>query len=1195
MTGTVRVGIASATTTLWFDGSSGWEVPYRNGIQARYGEELALEIQLVTRGSPSEIRSQLVQLRSLVRTIDRGGGTFLVDDGSAVETYAVRSAQLQDVSERLPLWPAGFAEVRLLLACDAESVSSTATTLLERRVTQTGEPVVVDPEGPAQLGIRVRPDSKPLPPALEAYVFDGEYSRDDLVISFDTSALQGDIYTYRGQYTAAAPEVDIYAEVSDNVGAPNLAITAVRLIPPYERLLAMPQPPGALAGDWQSGDIFIVWSSTLSSDWQNNGGVIQVKQLTGDTTTVPIPPSKLVIALRQATFLKVIRGHVRNRLVSYPSSGGISISATETLPPAPSGYTYLLLGYTDAGYAMYAYDWEAFAIKCVEYQYGARPRMSGFSSTGYALHGTGEEHYRPVYFEEWTGASQNLTFEYATYLGDKPKDFAWIDIWLSYECAVLAIPTALFSSITAGTYRVAVAAFRASEPVALVHYEDYVYIQPGHRVRVEFDSRSPDLTHKVYLQRVGLTQWYSTSASPPGITLSSVGTAENLPNVPKTGIRKTISVSIYPEGVQYPRQQRSASYVSGGRKLVPIGRFSLHPNQTYTVTVEKRDPALLRLWALPRPRALSAGAYVIRSALLEAVRENGRPIFRATDNASISADINVGHSYIMPWLMLRLASYAQSPQAVLATDWNGSGFPRGSTTASPLRKRYPGLGVPLIAVNLSSSKVPIAYYNEGDYSSQLASGRTIHALVFLHNPGTSSVTCTIYLDNASNTSNTVSTTITLSGGEYTIQPISLTLTSAANHVAVAVTGTSGALIYANVLWTSAPLQEPFGRRSFYRDTWYYVQPAYPEAGPRLFGWNVHQLYIYSTYGSYCTSPGPHIGRNITGSSANGTYISTSDPAYFVVAGQPYTISMVLEGTIPSGYTVTARFLYPGGAVSHSSTTMSSYTFTPTSDGWCQLELIIVKNSSSSISICALFRNLSRGTTVGNLRTLTAMPAETATLSIAWRDSSSSWALALRAVWQDAVVSGKFGEIPLASGSPLELWFGSGTIEVRRAGSTLVSVTRPSTIPSTILVGYDGTTLTLRVGSPGSWITGSATASLPEVTGAVTLSGADMGGEFGVRWLALVNGPSEAFLSGTPSKLGYDDAYPAVLEETSYTYWYADEPYYVYRPGGLVLGVQRGVLEVNGKATLVLFPVTSLEERTIVDRSFAVDVLAYDRR
>jgi len=86
------------------------------------------------------------------------------------------------------------------------------------------------------------------------------------------------------------------------------------------------------------------------------------------------------------------------------------------------------------------------------------------------------------------------------------------------------------------------------------------------------------------------------------------------------------------------------------------------------------------------------------------------------------------------------------------------------------------------------------------------------------------------------------------------------------------------------------------------------------------------------------------------------------------------------------------------------------------------------------------------------------------------------------------------------------------------------------------------------------------------------------------------------LAGTHTALGSNDgAYGAFVNESSYAYWCAEEPYYVYRPGNIVLGAQRGVLEVSGKCTLVVFPISSIETRDILDRSFVLDVLGYEKR
>jgi hypothetical protein len=135
-----------------------------------------------------------------------------------------------------------------------------------------------------------------------------------------------------------------------------------------------------------------------------------------------------------------------------------------------------------------------------------------------------------------------------------------------------------------------------------------------------------------------------------------------------------------------------------------------------------------------------------------------------------------------------------------------------------------------------------------------------------------------------------------------------------------------------------------------------------------------------------------------------------------------------------------------------------------------------------------------------------------------------------------------------------------------------------------------------IGTPGSWSSVSTSVSLPNVQGMVELDGTQTRGEWGVRWLGLVVGPSSAMLAGSPTNLGSNDgAYSTFRNESTYSYWWAEDPSYVYRPGNIVLGAQRGVLEVSGKCTLVVFPISSIETRDILDRAFVLDVLGYEKR
>jgi hypothetical protein len=1172
MTGTVRVGIASATTTLWFDGSAGWEVPYRNGIQARYGEELALEIQLVTRGSPSEIRSQLVQLRSLVRTIDRGGGTFLVDDGSAVETYAVRSAQLQDVSERLPLWPAGFAEVRLLLTCDAESVSSTPRTLLEQFVTGTGQPVVVDPGGPAVLGLRVAPYNEPLPSAIEAYAIDGQYTAGDLVVPLSEQQYDDGTYTYSGIYTPPAPEVDVYAEVSGPVAAPVLAVTGAQAIPPYRRLVALTEPPATIVGDWQENDVFIVVSKRRRQPgWTHDGGLVHAQQLSSATSSLPLPPSHMVIGLRGATLLGVLYRRSWETQNTWPSNGVLTHSITVTLPSLPSGYQYVV-------FALWGGSWHVVNTGGIVNPWGIpNVTVSGLRQTGYSLVWA----YQP--FTELIGTSSSITFSWRAELKEKPDTFVYIAKSISADIAVCAVPSSLFSTLAAGDYRVAIVGYQGSEPVTVVHYERFVRVTSGYRLRVDFDSRDPALTYKVFIQRVGTTQWYSTSASPPSVTLSAPGTAESLPSVVGSGIRETIAVATKPMGVEYPLQEQSAAYVAGGRKLVPVGRLSFHSGEQYTVRVTSRHP-VYRLWALPRPRVAVAGAYVIGSALLESVREWGRQVVRVTSAADTRAEVTMNSSYTQPWLMLSVSNYPAAARYILATLADGSGFVTPYTSASPLIVTHPVVNIPLVAVEVRTSRVPIAYYHE---STGLASGRTIGAAVYLYNASTTDRTVTVYLEDSRTSGwQEQSATITVPAGSYAYQYLELTLNASVSAAAVSLSASSSTIIYANVIWVEGGWVTGAVRQSFYEIDWQSID-TFPYAGPRFFGWNITQKYIDASYPDTSHWPGT-FSISISSNTSNGTYTYTIVQNRFLVRqGRRYRWDYSISNP-PSGYTYELLLVYPGG------TAINGGSFIPSSDGTCDFKVRITKNASTSATATGSFSSLRRDIGTNELGQLWGPGANA--LRLGWPQSASSWLIATRIVYRHDAVAGRFMRITLASGDPLDLEFSDTNIVAKRGSTTLLTLARPSTSPTTLRVSYDSGALTLSVGQPGSWSSVSTNVSLPAVHGMVELDGSQTRGEWGVRWIGLVTGPSSAMLAGTHTLLGSNDgAYGAFLNEASYAYWWAEEPYYVYRPGNIVLGAQRGVLEVSGKCTLVVFPISSIETRDIVDRAFVLDVLGYEKR
>lgn len=1169
---TVKLGLTYGSRTMWF-ANDPWFVP-EGGLRVEYGEEeLRFSITLAAKGSLSALSSALRSLRSVVRAIDRSEGELLIDDGIEISAYPIREAQLQELPQRLELWPSGHARVVLVLRCGTEAVSSTARTLLEQFMTETGEPVVVDPEGPAILGLRVRPHEQPLPAAIETYAMDGEYTVSDLIVPLGIPQYDDGTYSYTGVYTPPATELDVYAEVAGPPPMPLLAITSAQAVPPYRRLVALTEPPAVLVGDWQPDDIFIVVSKQRhQAGWVHGGGDIHAQQLSSARAGMPIPPSRIALAIRGAILLGVIYQRSLVREYEWPTDNRLRHSMTITLPALPSGYAYVVYSTSTGSWGVVNTDgW-------IRPWGTANPSVSGLVRTGYRIY------WAFINLSEMTGSSATVTFSWEAFLKatDKTDTFAYIDKSISADLAVCAVPSALFSSIPTGDYRIAVVGYRDSTPVTTVHYEQFIRVPGGYRLRVHFDSRDPTLTHKVFIQRVGATQWYSTSASPPSVTISTPGTAESLPAVAGSGIRETITVTTRPAGVEYPVQERSTAYITGGRKLVPVGRFGFHSGEQYVVQVTSLHP-VYRLWALPRPRVAVAGAYVVASRLLETVREQGHHIVRVASGVEPRAEAQITNAYSRPWFMLSSATYPGAARYVLATMADGSGFIMPHTSASPLIVTHPVLNIPLIAIQATTSRRPLAYYHE---DSSLTSGRTIGAAIYLYNASTTNRTVTVYLeDDRTSSWQEQSNTIIVPAGSYVSQYLELTLNAGVPSVVAAITASSTTIVYANVIWVEGGWVTGVFRQSFYEIDWKPIE-TFPYAGPRFFGWNIRQKYVSSSYPSQ-SHWDRTFGVTFTGTEANDSFSYTVASNRFLVrGGQSYDWERSVS--VPAGYSATVSINYPGGSVS------GGNRFTPASDGACTFRLSVTKNTSSGGTVSGSYQNLRQVSDTNRLGNLWGAGANV--LRIGWPESASSWLIATRIVYRHDVVDGRFMRIMLESGDPLDLEFSGANIVAKRGPSTLLTLTRPSMSPTTLRVSYVSGTLTLAVGEPSSWSSVSTSVSLPGVQETVELNGSHTRGEWGVRWLGLVAGPSSAMLAGTHSLLGSDDgAYAAFLNESSYAYWWAEEPYYVYRPGNIVLGAQRGVLEVSGKCTLVVFPISSIETRDILDRAFVLDVLGYEKR
>jgi hypothetical protein len=191
---------------------------------------------------------------------------------------------------------------------------------------------------------------------------------------------------------------------------------------------------------------------------------------------------------------------------------------------------------------------------------------------------------------------------------------------------------------------------------------------------------------------------------------------------------------------------------------------------------------------------------------------------------------------------------------------------------------HPVLGIPLIAVSLSTSRVPIAYYHE---PTNLASGRTLRAIVYLYNASTTNRSVTVYLeDNRTSGWQETSTTVTVPAQSYVSASLQLTLNASVPALAVSLTGSSGVIVYANVVWVEGNWIDAPPRQSYYDEDWQVLENV-RYAGPRFFGWNITQKNVAADFPT--TS---HWSRSLsysfTGSMSNTTYYFTATSLRFLV-------------------------------------------------------------------------------------------------------------------------------------------------------------------------------------------------------------------------------------------------------------------------------------------------------------------------
>ncbi|MCS7256462.1 MAG: hypothetical protein NZ562_07565, partial [Thermomicrobium sp.] len=634
-----------------------------------------------------------------------------------------------------------------------------------------------------------------------------------------------------------------------------------------------------------------------------------------------------------------------------------------------------------------------------------------------------------------------------------------------------------------------------------------------------------------------------------------------------------VTVSVVPSGVVQPRQEHSAAFTPNGRRLVPLGRMFLIPNVDYDVTVRcSSASAVRRVWFLPRPTVVTFGVATWRSALLETVRESGYRRTRGQPAAQVGQFLAVsGQVVSVPWLALRVTPVpitSTPPKALWAALPDGTGLVTSYNNTATAQTH------PDVPTAMIWSPGPLAYLGE-----TVPAGTTVAAQVFLYNTSTSAQNATVSLYEA-NTAR-ASQSITVPAGQLKRVTVSYTPSASAGRLNVRLS--APASVVATVLWMVGP---NFGAAGASAD----LGQVYDGASwrdPVFRTWSALFPGIDDTLAAFDDSAywGFDSANQAHGWSAGSSGGWWTDYGFYVGAGRTVRAQAWVSG---SG---SARLRHIGGVLaSTSSTTPVTVSFATSAPVTVYFEIVPTSGAPTGY-----FRYLSIADTSGpNARTQPVPLYGSSALTLSG-PPAASWAVAFRVALRSDY-TGEVARIPLASGSPLIVTVSSTAIAVTRDSTTLASVTKPTT-PATVLVGYSGWTLVLRAGQPGSWNSASASLSLPDASGGLTVSGTNGQGCAALRWAGYVQNPSSAFLAGTPAALGANDsAYPAFASEGAFRYWNADDPnVLVTEANDIVDGVQRGALALDGPGTLIVFPVSDTVEQAIWERPFLLDVIAFPRR
>lgn len=719
------------------------------------------------------------------------------------------------------------------------------------------------------------------------------------------------------------------------------------------------------------------------------------------------------------------------------------------------------------------------------------------------------------------------------------------------------------SNLSPNTYFVTV----LEEPQNVGARSDTLSITVPRYHALRIDARSPQgYPIAAYVRPLDSQTWYRTPLS-ESTTLRQLGTATPLPTTDASELA-TIITELVPPTLGLRRA--ATQYAIGQRELVNLGSFATEAGVTYDVHVSVASGSIERMFVLDRPRWLVAAAAGGSAQAVRVETNEQRARVRVSGgNLLVQSDGSVVLTHASGWWTVSAQRWvrqaldafgqgqmvlASSPAPARDVQWNGQW----------LRRCVPYTGVPNVLGIFTPVPPPRAVRVWIVYRRVSGSANTVNFTL-----------------QAISQSGTVLEQVTSSNLVFdeTVRATQLSLSATNPSVAgyVVLSSRREDLSYV-LLWgedSGGNLGAGIYNGSAFGQPIIEFPPVVPGNHGRVtLGYPYQANTIYYAYRS--------VAANALHGDAEYRTFGVSGivtGGWAVEPGQPFVVHL-LSST--GGTPQIVWRLYNGSTVS-STLSIGVNQLTVPENAFAAFYQASTTNSTARLNWVSL---QSQPASVEQL--LQRESLRSVTLPVV---PGLSWAIALRCA-ASSEANGTIIRFMTEDGANWELTLTASSWDLRRSDISVLTVPRQSAEgPVTVLLSQVAGDVTLMVGGPLAWQTGTATITPAALYGAVELQPTLIEPAFAVRWLMVVRDPETSVVSGDLAQLGSNDPsalWGTVSGETTIVYDPMMHPFAIVR-GLSRPGFARGALALNGPSTLFVVPQHDLLSRTVVDTTVKVTV------